>query len=300
MAQRRFGPRRPGTPYGALCALALLGCLPMLLLPLFTTVPWSSAVRGVLLLGGLGSWAAWMHRRVHLPDADEVLRADPRPHVLFLRTFGKESAYFSRKELPERLNRAQRIARRLFEDQFEKFQTLEKFLEAELTRRVGPFVALGDPLDRAPREGAARTYLEDDTWWQEFKRLAPQARCLVVAVHSSGSLKDELEFIREKGLQHKLFLFTPTYDQDGLLYRMAPSDNRLFRQQPERWENLVPFLKGLRYTLPEAHPGPGAVIGFGPDGEARVLTTGATTAAGYVTPLLAALTAVEAAEGTRP
>jgi hypothetical protein len=230
-----------------------------------------------------------MRRRVELPDLDDEIRADPRPHVLYLRTFGRESVYFARKELPEGLNRAQRIGRRLVEDQFESLQTLEKFLGPELRRRVGPFIALGDPTDRVPREGAARTWNEDHTWWDAFLRLMPAARCIVVSVHESEGLAQELEQVRAQGRQRQLFLFTPPHGPDGRGSRTVALNNRLPGHQPESWEKVVPFMRKLGYTLPVAHPGPGAVIGFDHRGRARVLTTGATTAAGYVTPLLAAL-----------
>ncbi|NEB03967.1 hypothetical protein [Streptomyces sp. SID13726] len=278
--------------------LAGMCALGSLALSVFGGLPWGSGIRLVLLFGVAASWAEWMRRRSELPTADQTLSEDPRPPVLFLRTFGRESVYFSRKELPEGLNRAQRTARRLTEDRFEAFQTVEKFLSRELNDRVGPFVALGDPADRVPREGASRNWGEDGTWEQVFLDLMPRSRCIVVAVHVSEGLAWELARVREADRQRRLFMFTPTYDEGGRVLNMVSVNNRLPGHTPERWERIVPFMRDLGYTLPEAHPGPGAVIGFGPDCEAVVLSTGASTASGYVTPLLGALGALDAEEGS--
>jgi hypothetical protein len=63
--------------------------------------------------------------------------------------------------------------------------TLEDFLGPEITNRIGPFVALGNPLDFVPPDGAARAYVADDEWPKHFADLVRRARCMVPARNMS-------------------------------------------------------------------------------------------------------------------
>lgn len=298
--QRLTGPRRPKAPYATISALAVVGGLGCLLLPLFGSFPWGSALRILIACGTVAGWAAWLGRRSRLPTADQVREVDRRPPVLFLRTFGKEAVSFSRKELSPDLNPLQRAIRRLREDPFEGVQTLERFLSAELTKRVGPLMGLGDPTDRLPREGAARTWVADGTWRSEILRLIAEARCVIAEIHASPGLAWELAQVLDAGRHRRLFLFTAPSTVGGRISTAVSVNNRVFRQHPESWENTVAFMKDVGYALPEVHPGPGAVLGFNPSGGAILLTTGATTAAGFVTPVVEALATMEAEAAGQP
>ncbi|WP_327695954.1 hypothetical protein [Streptomyces sp. NBC_00459] len=297
MTKRRatFGPRRPKVPYTAIALLAIAGGIGLLLLPLFVSFPWGSAVRLFLVLGTVAAWAAWSNRRKAYPDAHTIREQDPRPPVLFLRTFGKESVYFSRRELPSDLTRAQRARERFTEDPFEGLKTLEAFVRGELHERVGPLVALGDPTDRLPRDGAARTWVGYGVWQDEFLRQIAQARCFIAEIHDSPGLAWELtEIFGSEHRRGRLFVFTPPRGENGRASVAVSVNNRVLRQRPESWEKTVEFMGKIGYSLPTVSPGPGAVIGFGSSGEGIVLATGATTAAGFVTPIVEALAVMEA------
>ncbi|UNO38673.1 hypothetical protein [Streptomyces sp. MST-110588] len=278
-------------PFTTIAGIAVLGAVAVGLSPLYTDLTISLAGRGVVLCGTLAAWMAWLDKRSRLPTAEQVRAVDERPPVVFLRTFGKESVSFSRKELPAGLNRGQRITRRFFEDKYEGVQTIEFFLADEIDRRLGPLTALGDPTDRLPRVGAVRNWVQDDEWQTQITDLIAQARCLLAVIHASPGLEWELKHVRDTGRQQRLFLCTPPHGPDGRASLAVSLNNWARRQRPEEWADACAFMSRLGYTLPTAHPGPGAVIGFGPGGEAIVLTTGATTAAAYVTAVAEALEA---------
>ncbi len=302
MARRAtFGPRRTRVPYAVIAALACLAGLGLLLLPLFVSFPWGSAVRLVMVLGTVGAWATWSGQRRNYPDAVTIREQDPRPPVLFLRTFGKESSYFSRRELPSHLTRAQRLKARLGEQYFESLKTLEAFVRSELGERVGPLVALGDPTDRLPRDGAARMWVDYGVWRDEFRRQIADARCVIAEIHVSPGLAWELaEVFGSEHRRSRLFVFTPPRAANGRASFAVSVNNRLLRQRPESWEKTVEFMAEIGYVLPAESPGPGAVIGFTPAGAGVVLATAATTAAGFVTPIVEALAVMEARRGNTP
>ena len=86
----------------------------------------------------------------------------------------------------------------------------EQYFHHEIEKKLGPFVALGSPEDYVPPMGALREYANDDTWQQEFDRLAHKSRCIVAEVGSSDNVRWELEHVRAENLQRKLFFFSPS------------------------------------------------------------------------------------------
>ena len=78
----------------------------------------------------------------------------------------------------------------------------------EVSARIGPFIALGNPVDFVPPEGAARTYVADDEWTKHFEEMVRRARCIVLMAATSDHVLWELAQIRLMGLQQRLFVLT--------------------------------------------------------------------------------------------
>ena len=89
--------------------------------------------------------------------------------------------------------------------------TFEVYLGPALQEQIGPFIALGNPEDYLPPQGATRTYFEDEDWFEYFQRMARQSVCMVMPISNSDNLQRELIFLRSEGLQRRLFLFTPLW-----------------------------------------------------------------------------------------
>lgn len=101
---------------------------------------------------GLYNWGD----QLTLPDAFEVMRRDPRPPILFLRSFKEETRRIYDAPVGERE-----------EGVYTSGQTRQQAREQELAKAldpVGPFVAIGRPGEPLASLGAARVYLGDRDW----------------------------------------------------------------------------------------------------------------------------------------
>jgi hypothetical protein len=204
--------------------------------------------------GGLGCLE--IARRAAAPDAAAVRSSDPRPPVVYLRPFRHEEETYA--VLPWRWQDFwAHVSRSLLRRKSWRLFTLEEYLQKEISTRLGPFIALGNPLDIVPPEGAARTYVADVGWTSRFEEMVRAARCILMMAAISEQVVWELEQIRKMGLQQRLFVLTrPDLKQEG------PG-------QP--WGPFADALQRTGYRPPEPDPGPGAVIGFDGAGRAVVL-----------------------------
>jgi hypothetical protein len=251
--------RFPYRPAG----FVLLGCA-----VLAWTVPASLAMKVVwqipvgLVATAFGCLA--IARRAAAPDATALLAADPRPPVLYLRPFQQEEESFAR--LPWRWSDLWTSVRQRITRQRKSWLTLtlEQYLGSELSARLGPFIALGNPVDFVPPEGAARSYVADDEWTEHFDDLVRRARCVVIMAAASESVLWELARIRTLGLERKLLVLT----QPGLGRKAAA----------KAW---IPFADALRragHKPCREDPGPGAAIAFDAAGGAIVIKCDAQSA----------------------
>jgi hypothetical protein len=239
----------------------------------------------LLALAGLASLG--IARRTSAPALPEVLRADPRAPVLYLRPFRDETTTFA--ECPRR-------ARDLPGDWLRartgrgggRFRTAEEYLGREIEAAIGPLVALGNPLDFVPPEGAARVYLADEAWRDGFRELVERAACVVMIAAASDQVAWELGHLRAAGRHRRLYVLTrprpPAPPRSwvrrglhawaGLLTR--PSGRRA--APPAPWSAFAATLRAAGYRPDGPDPGPGAVIAFDEQGRARVLVRDAASA----------------------
>lgn len=147
----------------------------------------------------LGPWAG----RFFAKTADEVLAADSRAPILFLRSDADDNTLFTGNLLV-------RYVLPLLAADLRDFQhpTLENYLE-RTSRKFGPVVALGRPRDYLPPIGAARRYVEDAVWQVEITRLMDAAGAvLLVAGHTPGLLW-EVQQLAQRSLLAKLIIVFP-------------------------------------------------------------------------------------------
>ena len=165
--------------------------------------------------------------------------------------------------------------------------TLEDYLEEAITARIGPFVGLGNPYDKAAPDGAMREYAADDQWQTRFLELARNAQCIMVSIGGSANLEWELTQIKEHGLGQKLCLFTspivPGTDRKFL--------NRLRRTATKRadavahdWTQSSDVLRRVGFNC-ATNPGPGAVVTFDEQGNSTIITTDANWPADFIGPV---------------
>jgi hypothetical protein len=163
-------------------------------------------VRIVFVGAALVAAGALLRRRAYrlaALDAEEVLRRDSRPLVLYLRTFADDSLTI----------RTATYARRSFIDRLSprRFERFEEVLVRHLTM-IGPVVALNPPgTDLAPI-GAARETLDAEHWQSTITTWMTSARLIVVGAAPetmTPGLGWELRAVDSHGLWSKTLLLLP-------------------------------------------------------------------------------------------
>ena len=228
-----------------------------------------------VMLGYSVAALAFARDRLGAPGLADTVAADTRPAVFYLRAFLQESDAFAWVAPEERSRYTQHT-------DGPPMVTLEQYLGAEFARQLGPFVALGNPLDWVPPEGAARSYAPDEDWQRHFLTLAGAAAAIVMDGSRSDNLHWELTEITRNGWQRKLFFLTAPEAplRRGLLYAMWRSAKGV---RIPRWERFAAELKEAGLHVPSIEPDPGSVVAFDAAGRAEVLIRGAQQPEEFVT-----------------
>jgi hypothetical protein len=138
-------------------------------------------------------YCLYLAKRSHAPSADEVLDIDHRPPVLYLRAFAYEEQKFVILPGKEAAKYSSYLGTK-------SGVTLEQYFASAIREAIGPFVALGNPLDYAPPEGASRKYERDENWKDYFLDQARRAACIIIQVGDSRNLQWEFEALKLEGL----------------------------------------------------------------------------------------------------
>lgn len=222
---------------------------------------------------------------------DELIRNDPRPPVIYLRAFKQESQFFVIGPKSQYGQWAQSLHAALAEAQQDIGITLEEYLGQEITKSIGPFLALGSPEDYMTPPGAARQYAKDEEWKIRLDELVHKAACIIVELSKSDNLRWEFENLRSEGLQEILYIVTrPTTTGRSVGWDFWRVLWRSRGVGVVTWPELSGDLGKLGYTIDFDDPGPGAVVGFDAHGEGLVLTTGANSPTEFIDPILRSIT----------
>lgn len=116
-------------------------------------------------------------------SAEEAMRLDPRPPVVYLRSFQDDGQALHAPFDPGGMGR--RIAGILL-------RTPEQEL-ADALAHVGPVIAIGKPGERLPELGAARLYVPHEAWQARVHALLDAAALVVLRVGGSEGVRWEIE-----------------------------------------------------------------------------------------------------------
>ncbi|MBI5597737.1 MAG: hypothetical protein HY928_16745 [Elusimicrobia bacterium] len=117
---------------------------------------------------GLHHWGGLLS----LPDAHEVMKRDPRPPVVFLRSFKEEERQVHSTPVGER-DGGEAVTDHSFPASREQEM-------AQALDRIGPFVAIGRPGEPLATLGAARVYLGDGDWKAFVEAMVPCSAAIVL------------------------------------------------------------------------------------------------------------------------
>ena len=145
---------------------------------------WATPANLVMAVLALVAWRLWRRSRRHIaPSATEVLRADARPPVLYLRSFDADSTPV-----------ADDGGSRLYRAMLDVLQPLGPEEElARILQAAGPLVAIGRPGGNLPLLGAARLYVDDAHWQAEVLALMRSAQLVVIRIGASAGVGWEIE-----------------------------------------------------------------------------------------------------------
>lgn len=169
-------------------------------------------------------------RRALLPAA-ELSKRNPRPIVLYLRSF-RDEALKMRARATNGRTTLERVVRVTFEE-----------VVTDHLWRTGPVVAIGKPGDKLPPLGAARDYVSGDGWQQKVEEMMLSASVIVVVVGRTEGLAWEFAKIIELGLMPKLILLFPPLPSVSVGTTVA--------ELPGRWNALREQARGAGLELPE-------------------------------------------------
>jgi len=197
--------REPRPLAGRLYQAAALGPIYLLFALAFCgPFVWGDDAIAPLILALVVGGSAWIFpafllsvrsERLRAAPARTVLAEDPRPPVLFLRSFGEESA-----TMP--------IAGLAYEESL-----------VGVLQRIGPVVAVGRPGSPLPESGAARLYLSDADWRRGVQFLLANSGAVVLQVADTEGVAWEIEQALRDTPLDRLVLFFPAVKSDGPLLR---------------------------------------------------------------------------------
>ena len=191
-------------------------------------------------------WCFVQSVRIVQPTAAQILNADPRKPILFLRSFADDKKlvrqcvpFMNSRQLPA-------ISLKLrFEEAF-----------SDLTNEFGPTVALGDPNEKRAQLGAARDFFMDDNWKQRiFVWLANSSFIFLIAGRTFW-VKWELESIIDNNQLEKLIVLFPPKDRN-IFGKMGETDRQ------NRWNSFVDcFSNTSWYQVLKNQDSTRALIGY--------------------------------------
>jgi hypothetical protein len=167
-------------------------------------------------------------RRVRAGGAERVLAEDARAPIVYLRPFGADGA-----EIASRMSSRVRLSPR---GSFEK--TYEVRL-ARTLRKVGPFVAVGDPTERLPLLGAMRVYAADEEWQETVDELTARAGVLLLYAGEGEGLAWEVRHVIELDAPERAILSLPLHAK---------------RTEPSRRERYDAFRRRFGDAFPRPLP----------------------------------------------
>jgi hypothetical protein len=167
-------------------------------------------------------------RRMRLGGAERVLTEDARAPIVYLRPFGADRA-----EIAKRMSSRVRIA-----PSERVVKTYEERL-ARALRKIGPFVAVGDPAERLPLLGAGRMYAADEDWQATVGELIGRAGVVLLHTGEGDGFDWEVHHVIGRCAPERAILSLPLDAS---------------RKEPSRQERYDAFRRRFGHDFPRPLP----------------------------------------------
>ena len=204
---------------------------------------WQIALMVIIIFGS--AWLAIASygraKRLAAKAAREVLRDDPRPPVLLLRSFGDDITPIARTSDAWGWARAA-LSRNLW--------TLEETMEHVL-RSYGPVIAVGRPGEALPPAGAAGEYIANAAWRSRVATYIQDAQMIVVMLGRGTGLEDEYAMLHRLDALSRVIVVLPPRAEDALL-----ASWKVFATHVLQTETIVELTDIRRTLVAVVVPGP--------------------------------------------
>lgn len=169
---------------------------------------------GALLVTALVIRHGWQQM---LPNGFDVLKRDPRPPVLFLRSFFEDD---------------RRARDDIEKDILQGNAGHESALKAAF-RSVGPFLAIGKPDEDLHPIGASRLYVTEDAWQTVVLSLINSAAAVVLQPDGTPGTRWEIAQVAAHLDPRRLLILTPNPNLRPLGYRRVRASVAEYFRLPE-------------------------------------------------------------------
>jgi len=203
-------------------------------------------------------------KRYQAVSAEEAREKDPRPPVIYLRSFKDDK----RAGRPLGLLRVSnfRMAIHWFAAWSESYHSFDGSSEeevlADVVRGIGPMIAIGRPGEKLPQLGAARVYVSNEEWQQRVHEFLDKASLVVLRLGETEGFWWEIEQSAKKLDPRRLVLLAPLGQEEYEKFRTRAAKyfprglpayhcahlRRLFGAR------LLGWIRGLIYFKPDWTP----------------------------------------------
>jgi hypothetical protein len=183
--------------------------------------PRGSAIRGMLLLIGLVVFPLfYLGAKLRARSASDVLTADNRAPVLYLRSFRSDKDEFG--------GRWVRAGVSLMKGNASLGAGSKEENLVELLQGIGPVVAVGKPGETFQTLGAARMYLRDDEWQAKVEELSSSAAMSVLRVGQTNGFWWEVDRVAR------------TINPQRILFALTENELQFYDEFRERASAMLP------------------------------------------------------------
>ncbi len=200
---------------------------------------------GIVLLTALGTllWRAGHKcntkgKKLGTPSADDLVAKDPRPPVVYLRSFRDDPIAAEEEPQPSQGT----MPGMIYPGPTEEQQL------AKIMNQIGPFIAIGDPNEKIPQLGAARSYVSGTEWKDRVLAWILRARLVVLRAGTTEGFWWEAETVFENVKPERVVVLLPLTATDYHAFRKR-AERFLPRPLPEypRKKSTIGSIRGILY-----------------------------------------------------